>query len=76
MKRKPPKNQRPYASPSGKKARMVEITDPDELRLLFRGATEIGVPVLYQPFLTNKFFCDAELMRKWRASQTTSTGEQ
>lgn len=67
-KRKPPKNLRPYATPSGKKARMVEVVD-DELAALLLGT--VGTPhVVIQP--NAKCYCNADELRKWRASQTTS----
>lgn len=73
MKRKPPKNQRPYASPSGKKARMVEVTGAD-LDTLFSGAGDINLPSL--SLSNGKYYAKADELRKWRASQTTSSAEQ
>ncbi len=70
-KRKPPKNLRPYATPSGKKARMVEVTHTQSLEL---ANSDISAPVVY--FDKGKYFVNADELRKWRASQTTSTGEQ
>lgn len=70
MKRKPPKNQRPYASPSGKKARMVEVTDPRELAKIKEGMDEgyIGVPWATVTS-GDRYFVNADELRKWRASQ-------
>ena len=67
-KRKPPKNLRPYATPSGRKARMVEVSHAESL--LLANSEDIDAPVLY--FDKGKYFGNADEMRKWRASQTTS----
>lgn len=71
MKRKPPKNQRPYATPSGKKARMVTITDPVELqRLLAYGPDDLGVPTLYK--IGSDWAANTAELRKWRSFTNTS----
>jgi hypothetical protein len=67
-KRKPPKNLRPYATPSGKKARMVELTDPHEIQALFRGGLDAPHLVINH----RGTYTDAAQLAKWRASQTTS----
>jgi hypothetical protein len=72
-KRKPPKNLRPYATPSGKKARMVEVTDSRELAKIKEGMDEgyIGVPwATVTP--GDRYFVSVDDLHKWRASQTTS----
>lgn len=73
MKRKPPKNQRPYASPSGKKARLVQISDVNELEVLLNSQNNIDTPNLVAaqgPF--GGFWADSEQLRKWRGSRVTS----
>lgn len=76
MKRKPPKNQRAYKTPSGKKPRLTEVHS-EECQYLLDHAGEVGVPHLYRvENFRGLFLADAKEMSKWRASQTTSTGEQ
>jgi hypothetical protein len=76
-KRKPPKNLRPYATPSGKKARMVPITDHHELAKLYEGRNDIGTPQVVrlhegEDKWSATCFVNADELAKWRASQTTS----
>jgi hypothetical protein len=78
MKRKPPKNQRAYKTPSGKKARLAELNS-DEMAFLADPANQdrIDFPQTYAaPHPDSPRWADAKQLAKWRASQTTSTGEQ
>ena len=72
MKRKMPKNQRPYATPSGKKTRLTEVCDV-EVGLM----TGLGAPHVYSHRVGSiiKFFANTGDLAKWRASQTTSGAE-
>ena len=74
-KRKPPKNLRPYATPSGKKAHYIQVTDPIE-RALIEAHWKLNLDL---PSLIDRpdgtLWAKADEMRKWRASQTTSDGE-
>ncbi len=70
MKRKAPKNLRAYATPSGRKARMVEVTHTQSLQL---ANSDIGAPVVY--FDKGKYFVNADEWRKWLAGNpSTSEG--
>lgn len=73
--RKMPKSQRPYASPSGKKARMVEVTG-EECAYLMEHQDEIDVPVIYVGVAGWPNCVEAGPLRKWRASQATTEGKQ
>lgn len=76
MKRKPPKNQRPYASPSGKKARLTMVVEP-EWSLLRMAQGDIGVPhAIPDMQLTSCGWADAAQLAKWRASQVTSGAKE
>lgn len=73
MKRKPPKNLRPYATPSGKKARMVQISALDVGMM-----SGIDSPHVYSNRVGSviQFWANAADVAKWRASQTTSGADQ
>ncbi len=74
MKRKPPKNLRPYATPSGKKVVLIEVTGEERERLAHSSVVnDLGTPILYHTVNDgNKVWVEAGPLRKWRASQTTS----
>lgn len=75
MKRKAPKNQRPYASPSGKKARMVEVTGEEfETILAQHNNGSLAFPYIVAG-APGSYYVNADELRKWRASQTTSESE-
>lgn len=75
MKRKPPKNLRPYATPSGRKARMVTLTDQDELqRLLSYGPGDLGAPTLYR--VGSDWAANASELRRWRDGNTSTSGAE
>jgi hypothetical protein len=77
MKRKMPKNQRPYATPSGKKARLVVIGHA-EAKAILADEANISVPSLvrFRSGTGIAYMAMSDHMAKWRASQVTSTGEQ
>lgn len=78
-KRKPPKNLRPYATPSGKKAAFADVQQPEAGELVFANIRgDIDAPHIV--YSTSDTFegklvsvrVKADELRKWRASQTTS----
>lgn len=75
MKRKPPKNQRPYSSPGGKKPKLVPIHDEHEENWFVQHEGQIDCPHLY--FSDEGIIhVEANQLAKWRASQPTSAKEQ
>lgn len=69
--RKMPKNQRPYATPSGKKARMVKLT-PSEWDEMCSAKHQIDRPHTY--IGTDGMYASADQMRKWRAGNPPTSG--